>query len=162
MKHGVKLGLATVFDATIAKHHPFLYTIYGLFGNRATLYIGQTHSREGALRRLAQHLSDTDWNTYLQRLSDFYKYEKILLERVDFAAVRFSSQEEWNFDSLEYRIAVEHLVQRNLLNWIDEHKLQIPIVSQTRANAYSNRQYIQEEASRITNALEPWILECYQ
>ena len=42
MRHFVELGLVTVFDATIAKKNGFLYTIYGVVENQATLYVGQT------------------------------------------------------------------------------------------------------------------------
>ena len=162
MKHSVKLGVATIFDASIAKKNSFLYIIYGVFANRATLYVGQTKGSTGALGRLSQHLSDTNSNTYLQRLYNIYYYEAVQLERVDFAAVRFSTQKVLNFDSREYREAVENLVQRNLLNWMRKHKLKIPIVSRTNSNAYSKLQHIQEEANKISSALEPWILERHQ
>ena len=159
MKHSVELEQATVFDVTIAKQNPFLYMIYGIFENQATLYVGQTRGPTGALGRLAQHLSDTDWNTYLQRLSYFFPYEEVPLERIDLVAVRFTHQKEFYSDSREYREAVEGLVQRKLLNWLDEHKLEISIVSRTSTNAYSSLSYIQKEADRISGALESWIEE---
>ena len=49
MRLSVELGLATVYDATIAKQNPFLYTICGVFEDRVTLYIGQTKGQTGAL-----------------------------------------------------------------------------------------------------------------
>lgn len=159
MKHSVELEQATVFDVTIAKQNPFLYMIYGIFENQATLYVGQTRGPTGALGRLAQHLSDTDWNTYLQRLSYFFPYEEVPLERIDLVAVRFTPQKEFYSDSREYRAAVEGLVQGKLLNWLDEHKLEISIVSRTSTNAYSSLSYIQKEADRISGALESWIEE---
>ena len=116
MKHSAELGLATVFDVTIAKKNGFLYTIYGTVENQATLYVGQTRGRTGALGRLAQHLSDGNNNTYLQRLSNIYSYEdEVPLEKVDLTAIRFTSKEIFQIDSQEYRKAVEHLVQLQLL-----------------------------------------------
>ena len=56
MRHSIELGLATVFDVTIAKKNWFLYAIYGVVENQATLYVGQTRGHIGALGRLAQHL----------------------------------------------------------------------------------------------------------
>ena len=162
MKHSAELGLATVFDATIAKKNGFLYTIYGVVDNQVTLYIGQTRGRTGALGRLAQHLSDGNNNTYLQRLSNAYSYEEVPLERVDLAAIRFTSKEIFQIDSQEYRKAVEHLVQRQLLNWLYEHNLKIRIVSQTSSNAYGKLQDVQEEADRISDLLKPWVLEFHQ
>ena len=162
MKHSVELGLATVFDATIAKKKGFLYTIYGVVEDQATLYVGQTRGRTGALGRLAQHLSDGNNNTYLQRLSDTYYYEEVPLEKVDLVVIRFTPKEMFQIDSQEYRKAVENLVQLRLLNWLYEHKLEIRIVSQTRSNSYSKLQDIQEEADRIYRLLESWISEFHR
>ena len=162
MRPSLELGLATVYDATIAKQNPFLYTICGVFEDRVTLYVGQTKGQTGALGRFAQHLSDTQSNTYIQRLSDLYHYEEVMLGRTDFAVVRFTSEKMFQIDSPVYREAVEDLVQRRLLNWVAERKLKICIVSRTRPNSYSKLQDIQEEANRIYRTLEPWILERYQ
>ncbi|RKU33148.1 hypothetical protein C6496_22800 [Candidatus Poribacteria bacterium] len=158
----MQLGLATVFDITIAKKMGFLYTIYGLVENQATLYVGQTRGWTGALGRLAQHLSDSDANTYLQRLSDVYEYHEVPLEKVDFAAMKFTSREEFQIDDQEYRIAVENWVQARLKNWIREKNLSIFVASRTRSSTYSQLPYVKEEATRIANALEPWILECHR
>lgn len=162
MKHSAELGLATVLDATIAKKNGFLYTIYGVVENQATLYVGQTRGRTGALGRLAQHLSDGNNNTYLQRLSNIYYYEEVPLKKVDLAAIRFTSKEIFQIDSQEYRKAVEHLVQLQLLNWLYEYNLKVHIVSQTSSNAYGKLQDVQEEADRISGLLKPWILEFHQ
>lgn len=162
MRPSLELGLATVYDATIAKQNPFLYTICGIFENRVTLYVGQTKGQTGALGRFAQHLSDTQSNTYIQRLSDLYHYEEVMLGRTDFAVIRFTSEKMFQIDSPVYREAVEDLVQRRLLNWVAERKLKICIVSRTRPNSYNKLQDVQEEAERISDTLEPWILECYQ
>ena len=162
MRNTVEIGQATVFDVTIAKQSPFLYTIYGVFETGVALYVGQTRGRTGALGRLSQHLSDTPWNTYLQRLSDLYHHEKILLEKVDLVAIRFAQAKIFETKSADYREAVEHLVQRKLIVWVIEHKPGIVVVSRTRPNSYSRLQEIQEEANRIFAALESWILERYQ
>ncbi len=162
MKHSVEIGQATVFDVTIAKKNGFLYTIYGVVDNLATLYVGQTRGRTGALGRLAQHLSDGNNNTYLQRLSNIDYYEEVPLEKVDFAAIKFTPKEIFQIDSQEYRKAVENLVQLRLSNWLYEHNLKIRIVSQTRPNSYSKLQDVQEEADRISGLLESWILEFHR
>ena len=162
MRLSVDLGLATVYHTTIAKQNSFLYTIYGVFANRATLYVGQTRGQTGALGRLAQHLSNTQGNTYIQRLSDLYHYEEAVPGRTDFVAVRFTPEKMFQIDSPVYREAVEDLVQRRLLNWVTEQKLEICIVSRTRPNSYNKLQNVQEEAERISTALEFWIIECYQ
>ena len=159
MRHSLELGLATVFDVAIAKKNGFLYTIYGVVENQATLYVGQTRGRTGALGRLAEHLSDTSSNTYLQRLSDVFHYEEVPLERVDLVAIRFAPRKMFWIDSPSYREAVEDLVQQRLFNWLCEHKLEICVVSRTQPNSYSKRQDIQEEADRISGILESWILE---
>lgn len=161
MSTPIELGLATISAITIAKRNSFLYTIYGVFENRVTLYVGQTRGQTGALGRLAQHLSDTQGNTYIQRLSDLYHYEEVVLGRTDFVAVRFASEKMFEIDSPIYREAVEDLVQRRLLNWIFKEKLKICIVSRTHPNSYNKLQNVQEEAERISSALEPWIMECY-
>lgn len=162
MIYSMKLGLATIFDVTIAKRFGFLYTIYGIVENQATLYVGQTRGWTGALGRLAQHLSDSNANTYLQRLSDIYNYIEVPLEKVDFAAMKFAPRSEFQIDSQEYRKAVEDWVQAELINWIFEKNLGIFIASRTTRNTYSDLDYVREEADRIVNALEPWILECHQ
>ncbi len=162
MRLPIELGLATVFDVTIAKRFGFLYTIYGLVGNQATLYVGQTRGWAGALGRLTQHLSDSSANTYLQRLCHVYEYIEVPLDRVDFAAIRFASIEEFQNVSQEYRKAVEHLVQARLKDLIRENQLGIFTVSRTSRNAYSDLDYVKEEAARIAGALEPWILECHR
>ena len=161
MRLSVELGLATVYDATLAKQNPFLYTICGVFENRVTLYVGQTRGKTGALGRLGQHLSDTQGNTYIQRLSDLYHYEEVVLGRIDFAAIRFTPEKMFQIDSPIYREAVEDLVQRGLLNWVAEQKLEICIVSRTRPNSYNKLQNVQEEAKRISSALESWIMRHY-
>ncbi len=162
MRDAVEHVLATIFDATTAKQSQFLYTIYGILENHATLYVGQTRAKAGPLGRLTQHLSDTYGNTYLQRLSDLYHYEEVPLEKVEFVAVRFTPVRMFQIDSPAYREAVENLVQQRLLNWIAEQKLKITIVSRTRGNAYNKLQDIQTEADRIFGALESWVLECYE
>lgn len=162
MKHSMELGLATVFDVTMAKQSRFLYAICGMLGNCVTLYIGQTRGRTGALGRLAQHLSDTEGNTYLQRLSDLYRNQEIHLERIDLVAIRFTQRKMFWIDSPEYREAVEDLVQRRLINWLYEHKLEICVVSRTYPNSYSRLRDIQEEADRISSPLESWILDFHR
>ena len=159
MTQSVEFGLATVFDATIAKRSRFLYAICGVLEDNLTLYVGQTRGSTGALGRLAQHLSDTEGNTYLQRLSDIYRYQEIQLEKVDLVAIRFSQSKMFWLDSPEYREAVEDLVQRRLLNWLYEHQLKICIVSRTHPNAYCKLKYVEEEADRIVRALQPWIIQ---
>ena len=162
MRDAAERVLATFFDATLAKRSQFLYTIYGVLENHATLYVGQTRAKAGPLARLTQHLSDTYGNTYLQRLSDLYHYEEVPLGKVEFAAVRFTPVRMFQMDSPAYREAVENLVQQRLLTWVTEQRLKITIVSRTRGNAYNKLQDIQAEADRISGALESWILECYQ
>ena len=160
--YSMELGLATVFDVTIAKKVGFLYTIYGIVEDQATLYVGQTRGWTGALGRLAQHLSDSDANTYLQRLSDVYDYIEVPLNKVEFAAMKFTSRSEFQIDSQEYRKAVEDWVQADLTEWILKNRLSILVVSRTTRNTYSDLDYVKEEASRIADVLEPWILECHQ
>ncbi|MYB64028.1 hypothetical protein F4X73_05015 [Candidatus Poribacteria bacterium] len=162
MRTVVRHGLATIIDTTIAKQKSFLYSIYGVFADRATLYIGQTIGKTGALGRLAQHLSDAHGNTYCQRLSHLFHYEEVELERTDLVAVRFANERIFEIDSPVYREAVEDLVQRILINWVTEQELAICIVSRTRPNSYNKLENIQKEASRISKVLEPWILECHQ
>ena len=162
MRASIEFGLVTVSAAMIAKPNSFLYMIYGVLDNRVTLYIGQTKGQTGALGRLAQHLSNTQGNTYIQRLSALYHYEEVILGKTDFVAVRFAQERMFEIDSPVYREAVEDLIQRRLINWIAEQKLEICIVSRTRPNSYNKLQDVQEEAERIFDALEPWILECYQ
>ena len=159
MRHTVEHVISTIFDVTIAKRSPFLYTIYGVLEDRATLYVGQTKDKRGPLGRFVQHLSGS---TYLQRLSDLYHYEEVPLGKVDFVAIRFTPEKMFQIDDQVYREAVEGLVQRKLINWIKEQKLEITIVSQTRQNSYSKLQSIREEADRISSDLESWILERYQ
>lgn len=162
MRDAVEIGQATVFDVNIAKQNPFLYTIYGVLETGVALYVGQTRGRTGALGRLSQHLSDTPWNTYLQRLSDFYRSEEVRLEKVDLVAIRFAQAKIFEAKSADYREAVEDLVQCNLIDWVIEHKLAIGVVSRTRPNSYSRIQEVQEEANRISETLESWILERHQ
>ena len=158
--------VATIFDITIAKRSPFLYTIYGvledratLYGDRATLYIGQTKDRRGPLVRFVQlWLEAPIFNAFLI----FITMKEVPLGKVDFVAIRFTPEKMFQIDDRVYREAVEGLVQQKLLNWVDEQKLEITIVSQTRENSYSKLPGIQEEAARISSDLEPWILECYQ
>ena len=166
MRKTVERVVATIFDVTIAKRSPFLYTIYGvledraiLYGDRATLYVGQTKDKRGPLGRFVQHLAGS---TYLQRLSDLYHYEEVPLGKVDFVAIRFTPEKMFQIDDRVYREAVEGLVQQKLINWVDEQKLEITIVSQTRENSYSKLPSIQEEADRIFSDLESWIRERYQ
>lgn len=165
MRNTVERVVATIFDATTSKRSPFLYTIYGiledratLLEDRATLYVGQTKDKRGPLGRFVQHLSDS---TYLQRLSKLYRYEEVPLGKVDFVAIRFTPEKMFQTNDRVYREAVEGLVQQRLLNWVKEQKLEITIVSQTRENSYSKLPDIQKEAARISSDLESWILECH-
>ena len=162
MRHPTELVLATVFDLATVKQSQFLYTIYGILENQATLYIGQTRGKTGPLGRLTQHLSDGDNNTYLQRLSDVYHYEKVLLEKVDFVAIQFTPSRLFQIDSPVYRQAVEGLVQSSLLNWIHKQKLKIAIVSRVSSNAYRKHQCVREEADRISSLLESRILRFHR
>ena len=159
MKDTLERVVATIFDVTIAKRSPFLYTIYGVLEDHATLYIGQTKDKRGPLGRFVEHLSGS---TYLQRLSDLYHYEEVPLGKVDFVAIKFTPERMFQIDDRVYREAVEGLVQQRLINWVKEQQLEITIVSRTRENAYSKLQDIREEADRISSDLEPWILERYQ
>ena len=76
--------------------------------------------------------------------------------------MKFASIEEFQNAGQEYRKAVEHLVQARLQDLIQENKLSIFIVSRTPRNTYSDLDYVKEEAARIADALEPWILECHR
>lgn len=162
MRDSAEHVLATIFDYTIARESQFLYTIYGMLDNQATLYVGQTRAKTGPLGRLTQHLSDAAHNTYLQRLSATYDYEQIPLARIDFAAVRFTPVRMFQLSSPVYREAVEDLVQRQFLNLFSERNLPITIVSQVRGNAYSKLPDIEKEAKRIYVDLESWVLECHR
>ena len=158
--------VATIFDITIAKRSPFCIRFMESLkiARRSTEIARRSILDKRKIGEAPLAGSSNIWleapifNAFLI----FITMKRFRWGKVDFVAIRFTPEKMFQIDDRVYREAVEGLVQQKLLNWVDEQKLEITIVSQTRENSYSKLPGIQEEAARISSDLEPWILECYQ
>lgn len=154
------LGSVSVSDAFVSTRRPWLYAIYA--PQWSALYLGQSSGREGALGRLAQHLSTGDMCTFRRRLCERYEYE---LESLSIGTVLLWCQslgEEYGpFTSEDYREAVEYLVQQKLLNKVAEMPLRgrVGIVSNVESNAYTRDVRVISAAEMISLKLEQWLLQ---
>jgi len=113
--------------------------IYLIFTPLARIaYVGQTRNAYGPIGRLAQHISDTESNTFLQRFAAILKLDKAEVKGIFFFAASLPLEKRFTDGPSEYREAVEAVVQSCLLNLIFEKKIRATLVSRVRLNAYSS------------------------
>ena len=116
-------------------------------------YVGQTRSTYGAIGRFTQHISRTDSNTFLQRVSAILKLEDVVLRDVNFYACRLPNENRFHGASSEYREAIEGSVQISLLRRFEVENVRAPLVSRVRLNAYSSQSDISHIADEIAGEL---------
>ncbi len=143
-------------QCSICLRAPFLYV--GFIPSFRCLYLGETRSYLGALGRISQHLSETSANTFKQRICQLYKYDSVQVENVRFLVIPFSNEKRYWTDAAEYRIAVEYLVQLNILNILGENDTGLTLISRVVANGYTRQASVVKEAAAITKVIKKWIL----
>ena len=132
--------------------------VYGIFSREpCAFYVGQTVSRYGALGRLAQHLSDTEGNTFQQRLCATFHLERVALGRVEFLAVRLPDSPAFRGRGSDYREAVEHLVNYRIIDFVVQKSLGIVVVSRTRSNGYADNAVVVDVADMVSKKLRMWL-----
>lgn len=148
---------ASITDAKIANPGGYVYAIFS--ARFRALYIGQTVGYQGALGRLAQHLSDGVGNTFRQRICSIYKYDDVDIGPIDFAAVRLRPNNVFHGRAADFREAIEALVQYQLIESISAAGLRLGVISRVTLNSYSRLGYVADEADQVTSYLFVWLKE---
>ncbi|MBL4701276.1 MAG: hypothetical protein JKX85_08450 [Phycisphaeraceae bacterium] len=143
--------IITVSNDKAAKRAPYIYAGFAL--NFRALYVGETRSSQGAVGRMAQHISETSSNTFKKRICTLLGYEEINLEGISFFAVPLSNYRGFWSDSSEYRRAVEFLVQNEMLNFLTKEEKNVLLVSRVNANGYCNTGIVKNEAKIVARSL---------
>lgn len=146
-----------VTNAKIASPGGYVYAILCL--RFRALYIGQTVGHQGALGRLAQHLSYGSSSTFRQRICTIYRYDDVDIGAVHFAAVKLGPNNVFHSRSPDFREAVESLVQYELIESISSTGLRLGVISRVTLNAYSRLSYIADEAMQVEARLFAWVKE---
>lgn len=141
----------TISSDNAAKKTPFIYA--GLALNIGAIYVGETRSSQGAMGRIAQHISETSSNTFKKRICTIFKYDDVHLEEILFLAVPLSDYSGFWLKSNEYRRAVEYLVQNEMLNFIAEYKKEVLLVSRVTANGYCQTDIVKNEAKIVSKSM---------
>ena len=149
---------ANIYNSELAVAGPFIYAIYS--SEFSSLYIGQTMNANGALARLAQHLSNGWSNTYKQRLRSVFNLETVMLNTVNFTALNLSNKKSFHSKARDYREAVETLVQYSMINRTKEIPFDFTVISRVKLNPYCNLKYVQDEAKTISDKLCLWLVTC--
>lgn len=143
---------AELSDALIARQAGFVYC---LFAPRfAAAYVGQTLSSQGALGRLAQHLSFGSGNTFRQRICQHFGYENIDIGPVHFEAYELDeNHQEFHNRARDHREAVEALAQFHLLNRFGGDSLSACVViSRVTLNPYAQVEYVKDMSNQVVEA----------
>jgi hypothetical protein len=144
-----------VHDAAVSVAGGYVYGIVApAFG---CAYVGQTVGYQGAIGRLAQHLSFGAGNTFRQRVSQIYAVEEPEIGAVEFAAVRLTSRRAFHDRASDYREAVEALTQYELIRIISDEQLGVGVISRVSLNRYVRLGYVMREASAVADALARWL-----
>lgn len=141
----------TISSDNAAKKAPFIYV--GLALDVHALYVGETRSSQGAMGRIAQHISETSSNTFRKRICTIFKYDSIYLKDILFFVVPLSKYSGFWLDSSEYRRAVEYLVQNEILNFLAENKKEVLLVSRVTANTYCQTNIVRSEAEVVSKSI---------
>ena len=147
----------TVNCPGISARGAYIYAIAGHFPGRKVLYIGQTLGVHGALGRLAQHLSDSGGNTFVQRL-EALGFDVADIEKVEFEAIRLSNVKTFWSKGPDYREAVESLVQLRTIGKVCELRAGFVVISRTRPNPYCRLKYVLSECETVGSRLEGWLV----
>lgn len=145
---------ASVSDGRISKPAPYIYCVFCT--DPRAVYIGQTGNLYGALGRLSQHLSDQSGNTLKQRLIDTFKYYDVDPVGIEFFAMRLAPHDVF-FQSREFREAVEHLIQKDAIQFCVDQDLSLPVISRTQSNGYVKHPPLIAEAQRLSPMLHGWL-----
>ena len=134
-------------SSKIGKPGGYVYLIFA--PSLSIAYVGQTRSAFGPIGRLAQHISNTDSNTFLQRVKTIFKLDQTEVEDIYFFAASLPNEKKFSESPSEFREAVEGLVQSILLNLIAEKNPKAVLISRVRLNPYSSSDEIKEIAGLI-------------
>lgn len=102
-----------VHSSKIAGASPAIYCLVSL--QVRCIYVGQTNSKLGVLGRFAQHLSNSESNTFKQRVFSIYKYEDIELENIRGTYFCLPRENRFLNNATDYRDAVEALTQDKII-----------------------------------------------
>lgn len=133
--------------AELSAPEPAIYCLATL--DPRCIYIGQTNCSSGVLGRFSQHLSETNSNTFRQRISSLYCLDEY--KQGNTFGVFFPLPKKSTFQSRasDYREAVEGLVQSQIIKYAAQKKF--VVVSRVSKNALCNQREIQELSSAATH-----------
>jgi hypothetical protein len=153
----MQISRAFADSSRIGQPGGYIYLIFAPSVNIA--YVGQTRSAFGPIGRLAQHISNTDSNTFIQRVTTILKLDKAELNNIYFFAAALPAEKKFSESPSEFREAVEGLVQSLLLNLIAKKNPKAILISRVRLNAYSSSDEIAEIAGLIAHAFSELLVQ---
>lgn len=149
---------AYVSRCALAGRSAFLYAVREQ--SVGALYIGQTRNPNGALGRLAQHLSwDTDSNTFRRRVLAVFNIDEIEFKNIEILGVPLPDEPKYQNAARDYREAVESLVHDHVLAALTgpEGLAQLCLVSRAYRHPYRNDAELVTLAKRIGNEICAWL-----
>ena len=147
---------AKIYDGRMGNHAPYIYCV--LSNQFNCIYIGQTISQLGSLGRLAQHLSNTNSNTFIQRICSVNNFDEVILNDIDFFASKLPEKTPFLSRATDYREAVEYLINYGVINSLKEKSINLSVISRTKSNAYTKLDSIKKLAENITCSIVDWIV----
>ena len=140
---------ATIHNGALCKKAPYIYCI--LSKQFKCIYIGQTYSTYGALGRLAQHLSETESNTFKKRICSVYQYEEIELMGVEFFAYKLPDKKHFYTYARDHRESVEYLTNYSMISEMEKNSIKLSVISNTQSNPYTKMKSIQKTSDSIVS-----------
>ena len=140
---------ATIHNGALCKKAPYIYCI--LSRQFKCIYIGQTYSTYGALGRLTQHLSETDSNTFKQRICSVYQYEEIELMEIEFFAYKLPERKHFYSTARDHRESVEFLANYSMISEMQKNSIELSVISNTKSNPYTKMKSIQKTSDAVVN-----------
>ena len=149
---------AYVSRCALAGRSAFIYAVRER--SVGALYIGQTCNPNGALGRLAQHLSwDTDSNTFRRRVLAVFRIDEIELENVELIAIPLPDESRYQSAARDYREAIESLVHDHVLEALTlaGGSAGLVLVSRAYRHPYRKDEEVISLARRVGNEICGWI-----
>lgn len=142
----IQTATAVLSHSILAKQLPSIYAIF--LPEFKAIYIGQTVSPYGPLGRLSQHLSDSMYNTCLQRLCSLFRLEYVMPENVHLCAVTLVDINRYKQEK-DLLDALECLVQDQILDYLCKTSTPIIVISRVRRNPQCEIKRVQSDAKSV-------------
>jgi hypothetical protein len=123
-------------------------------------YVGITRGSTGALGRLSQHLSDTDYNTFIQKLIRYFEFEDPSPQMIHHWAVNVESHRP--IRSKDHLLSLEYLVACKLVDFIYLKGLGLTLISRAEPSGYEELKYLNDIADEFVLKVSEKLLQIFK